>query len=309
MSFLSSVGPLLARPGIQVIAGLLSGAVGGGALVASGAIPFGGSAPAPPEVALMACPGSGPVLARVPDGQALLVTARSADGAWLQINVGQPGLDRGWAPAAALRVESGADALPVADCSGPTPAPLGSPVARATAVVTSPSPEPAGPSATPGPPPTAHPTATPTPRPTLKPTPKPTPNPTPKPTPEPDTTAPHLSNLLITAPGPDPNDGKYYIYGQGCPPPQSATIQVTATDPDDAVASITLFYLPVSSGVLSTQMTETGTSTWTGTITAALSWDPGQISYWVQAVDSHGNKSPVFDQSNNYILSKGTCFF
>jgi hypothetical protein len=82
---------------------------------------------------------------------------------------------------------------------------------------------------------------------------------------------------------------------------------VTATDPS-GVASVTLFYWPASSGVLSTQMTKSGTNTWTGTITVGQNWDPGQISYWVRAADNKGNERQL-DQSNNYILSKGTCFF
>lgn len=329
MTFLSSIGAVFSRPGMQAVAGLMSGAVAGSALVASGAIPFGGSATAAPSVILLACPGAGPVLAELSDGEALLVTARSADGTWLQVHIGQPGVDRGWAPAAALRMESAADALPVADCSGPSAAPSGSPAATASAIVATASPSPSAPSPTPTTAPTAaptptitpRPTATPTPRPTPTPTPRPTPTPSPKPTPKPtptpvptptptpppDTTAPTLSNLIITSPGRDPNDGQFYIYGQGCPPPQTATVTVNATDPDDPVSAVTLYYWPGGSGVLSTSMVkQSNSNVWVGTI-VAQGWDAGQISYWVRAVDTHGNIRQL-DQSNNYILTKGMCF-
>ena len=81
---LPRLGSLLSQRGVQAIAaGFLSGAVGGSALVATGLVPLGGTRLAPPTVALMACPGAGGTLARVTTGQSLLVTARSADGRWL----------------------------------------------------------------------------------------------------------------------------------------------------------------------------------------------------------------------------------
>jgi hypothetical protein len=115
--------------------------------------------------------------------------------------------------------------------------------------------------------------------------------------------------LIITAPDAYPADGHYYIYGPSCPnPPHSATVKVTATDADDAVSGVTLFYWPGGSGVLSTSMVKSDSNTWVGTIDAQDSWSVGQINYWVQAMDSHGNQSPVFDHSNSYILNKGDCF-
>lgn len=312
MSLLSGIGSLLSQPGIQAIgAGLLSGVVAGGALVATGAIPTGGTRGEAPTMALLACPETGPVVTDISDGQTLLVTGRSADGAWLRVYVGGP-INAGWLPATALKLDSPADALPVADCAAPTPGPLSTPVATTTAVVETASPTAAPtlePGATPGPTPRVTPRPTPkatlkpTPKPTLKPTPKPTK--TPSPTPTPDTTPPSLSSLIITDPGPDAGDGHYHIFVPSSTCAHTATLRVTATDPS-GVASVTLFYWPGGPGQpLSTQMTSVGSNNWQGTITAQDAWQDGQISYWVQATDAQGNQSPVFDQSNSYILEKG----
>ncbi len=323
-----NLGGLFAQRGVQAVAaGLLSGAIGGSALVATGIVPVGGAPAAADRVALLTCPGFGPVLTDVQSGQSLLVTARSADGQWLEVYVGQPGLDRAWAPAEDLRLESAVDGLPVAECAAPativppgaTPPPataLPSPTVLATVV----------PAATPAPTPTTAPTArpttapTPTPRataratprvtPTPKPTPKPTPTPTP--TPPPDTSPPSLSNLVITSPAPDPNDGTYDIFGSGCPGPKMATIRVRVTDASD-ITTVTLFYWPGNSGVLSTGMTFVGNNNWEATITAGDNWSSGNpdglINYWVQAVDSEGNQSPALNHSNSYRLYKEICFF
>lgn len=117
-----------------------------------------------------------------------------------------------------------------------------------------------------------------------------------------DTTPPVLTNLTTDG---SPFDGQYNIYGPGCPPPQSATIKVTATDPDDAVSAVTLFYSPAGSGVVTTPMVKSGSNVWVGTINAQ-GWDAGQINYWVRAADSHGNESQL-DHSNDYILNKSNC--
>ena len=331
MAFLTNLSSLFAQQSVQAIAaGLIAGVVGGTALVATGIIPVGGTQVAASTVALLACPDSGPVLAQIPNGQAMLVTARSADGSWLQVYVGQPGVDRGWAPADSLDLQSPAEDLPVADCAGPTPAPLGTPTA--TAVVSTPSPGPtppptelpsaaptpsAGPTPSPSTRVTPRPTTRVTPRPTIKVTPKPTVKPTTNPTPTPfvDTTPPSLSNL--TADG-FFSEGAYYIFGPSAVncPPHSSQVSVTAMDPDDPVDSVTLFYWPGNSGVLSKQMMQVGPSTWRATIDAADGWsdaqfpnDPnGLINYWVQATDSNGNVSGVLDHSNSYRLYSGVCF-
>ncbi|HEX9766226.1 MAG TPA: hypothetical protein VGA36_05650 [Nitriliruptorales bacterium] len=181
------VSTLLAQRGVQaMVAGLVAGAVSGSAMMATGLVRF-GEAPAPTaaSVALMACPGSGPVLAEVPTGQSLLVTARSADGSWLQVYLGEPGVDRAWAPAGVLRLASSADGLPVDQCAAPaSPTPF--PTATITAVVT--------------PTPSAEPTATPTGEPTASPT--ATPSATPKQTTKPDTTPPSAPELSGSTFGP-----------------------------------------------------------------------------------------------------------
>src|SRR5436190_2051947 len=107
MSFLSG---LLAQPGTLALgAGLVAGAVTGTAIVASGAL----SSPAPAELALVSCPGSDTVVARVSSGQSILVTAKSGDRAWLELYIGEPAVDTGWAPVNALKFAESVDALPV----------------------------------------------------------------------------------------------------------------------------------------------------------------------------------------------------
>ena len=112
-------GSMFAKPAVQAVgAGLLTGAIVGSVLVASGLFP---RRPQTAETAaLLACPGTGAVLARIPAGQNLLVTGRSADGTWLQVYVGEPGVDRAWAPATSLRLQAAVDALPVSGCDTST---------------------------------------------------------------------------------------------------------------------------------------------------------------------------------------------
>jgi hypothetical protein len=120
-----------------------------------------------------------------------------------------------------------------------------------------------------------------------------------------DNTPPVLSNLTTDG---FPFDGQYYIYGPSAPcTPHVATISVTATDPDDPVAAVTLYYWPGGSNVLSKAMSPAGGNTWQATISATDNWQVGLINYWVQAVDSNGNQSQVLDHSNNYRLNKGDC--
>jgi hypothetical protein len=327
MSFLSA---LFASQGTQAVAaGLLTGVVGGTALVASGIVPVGGKTVEAATAQVLACPDQPPVLAEVTDGQRLLATGRSADGSWLQIYVPLPGVDRGWVEAKVLQLESAADALPVTACAGPTAAPAtAAPTVEATVLVPTPeitpSPAPsiapsAGPSPTPPPTaalgptpsrtpsPTKTPTPTKTPSPTPSPTKTPTPTPTPAPTPTPfvDNTKPVLSNLTTDG---FPFGGEYYIYGPSCPTtPHSATISVTATDPDDPVASVTLSYWPGGQPVSTKAMTKGGGNTWTAVITPTDAWQVGLINYWVDAVDSNGNDAVTLNHSNSYKLNIGSC--
>ncbi|MEA2673450.1 MAG: hypothetical protein QOI92_642 [Chloroflexota bacterium] len=180
MTVLAGVAPriaaIVAQHGASIAAGALSGALLGGAGVATGVVPTGGAANGAPSRALTACPGSGAEVGRISSGTPLLVTARSADGAWLQVYIGGPGIDSGWASADALKLRDAASSLPVADCGvqpsgAPTPGPVASPpppsqIALPTAT--------AGPSPSPTPRPTASAKATAKPTRTPKPTPVPT---------------------------------------------------------------------------------------------------------------------------------------
>ena len=68
------------------------------------------------DLAIVACPDSGPLLALADPGQSMLVTGRSADGAWLRVHVPGPVGNHGWAPAAALQVDGDVDELPTVAC-------------------------------------------------------------------------------------------------------------------------------------------------------------------------------------------------
>jgi hypothetical protein len=325
---LSSLTSLFTQPGIQAIgAGLLSGVVGGTALVATGVIPVGGETVVPPAIQLLACPDTGPPLATISDGQRILVTGRNAEGTWLEVYVGQPGIDRAWAPATSLTVESGADTLPVVACLAPTPRPLPSPGPTPTPTpdLPTPTPEPTptpATSETAAATPTPQPTPTPTPSPTKKPTPTPpkaptpTPTATPVPTPTQDTTGPTVTNLVIAGGAFDGVGSRWYIYGpasaQFCPY-QSASISVNTSD--DTV-NVILNYQPGGVGnVTSLGMTGNASGTvWARGITAQDGWadsvndedETGLINYWVVAIDGLGNQTTL-GYSDSYRLYSGTC--
>ena len=325
MGFLTS---LLGQQTVQAVgAGVLSGALGGAALIATGVIPIPPETVTLPTIQLLACPGDGPVLAEVSDGERLLVTGRSADGQWLEVYIGQPGIDRAWTEAPALSLESSGNDLPVADCAAPTPGPLPSPAPSTEAPTAAPTLGPsttAVPTASPTPTPavtvaaTAAPTQKPTPKPTKTPKPAPTKTPTPPPTPTPtpfvDNAPPQLSNLTTT--GFNGGNGQYYIYYQNATcTPHSATITVTATD-NVGVETVDLYYWPGGENVQSKPMTHQSGSSWTATIVTQDSWDlssgpgddTGLINYWVVAYDASNNESDVLSNSNGYRLYVGTCF-
>jgi hypothetical protein len=112
----------------------------------------------------------------------------------------------------------------------------------------------------------------------------------------PDTTPPILSNLTANP-----------THIGGCTGPASSTISVTATDPDDAVSAVTLYYTPNGGSTSSQPMSPVGSNVWQGTITLDPNWSPGQITYWVQGTDSHGNTStPLYPSSAN-ILTMDSC--
>jgi len=115
-------GGLLAGKSLAVLgAGLLAGATFGGVLVATGAVnpgtPQGGAAPGGGSgLELVPCPDQGPVIGTIPRNQQVLVTAKSADGGWLQLYWPAPGIERAWTKAGPLKLEGDAASLPVAAC-------------------------------------------------------------------------------------------------------------------------------------------------------------------------------------------------
>jgi hypothetical protein len=165
---------------IQLAAGGLSGVLAMGALIASGVVavhpapsaPIGGS----DALGLLGCPGAGSVVAIAQPGDRMLVTGRSADGAYLRVYVPGPAGNDGWAPATMMVLLADGRDLPVVACPQMPD--------RPAAASTSPSTVPAtfSPSESPSPAPSAPPTASPTPKPIVAPTPTPAPTPAPAPT-------------------------------------------------------------------------------------------------------------------------------
>lgn len=340
MSFLGSISSMIAQPTFQAVAaGLLSGAVIGSTVVASGILPLEPERAEPQFVALLACPGAGPELARVPAGQELLITGRSADGAWLEVYIGEPGVERAWAPAPALRAESAISALPIAACDLPIgpptlgPATLGpptqvvqtsppTPTVTATVAPTLPP----GVTASPPPPATATPrvTASPTPKPTptktptvtATPTPTPfvTPSPTPLITPPPDLTPPSITNVNIAGAYTN-GDGNYYIYAPaaaGCPY-HSATISASVTDAGGsglAGFTVTLRWKDPFGTQYNQQMSYSlATFRYTKTISAVNGWPENTwIQYWITASDNAGNQAMTSSPPDNaHWLFTGQC--
>jgi hypothetical protein len=80
------------------------------------ATPAAPSAEPAADLAIVACPDSGALLALAEPGQQMLVTGRSADGAWLRVHVPGPVGNQGWAPAEALQVDGDLEELPTVRC-------------------------------------------------------------------------------------------------------------------------------------------------------------------------------------------------
>jgi hypothetical protein len=159
---------------VQLAAGGLRGVLAMSALIATGVVAAGPPAAGQASLALVGCPGSGSVVAVARPGDQMLVTGRSADGAWFRVYVPGPAEHDGWVPASTINLLADGSAVPIAGCAevaaatgtpGPTAVPASAtPTATATVV----------PIATPTA--TARPTPTPTAVPTASPTPTPTPN-------------------------------------------------------------------------------------------------------------------------------------
>jgi hypothetical protein len=287
---------IVAQHGASIAAGALSGALLGGAGVATGVIPTGGAANGAPSRALTTCPGSGAVVGRISSGTPLLVIARSADGAWLQVYIGGPGIDSGWASADALKLRDAASSLPVADCGTPTAAPTPGPIV-------SPAPPPsqiALPTATAGPSPSPTPRPTPTPKPTK--TPKPTPKPTPK-------DPPIITGMSVQQ---NCEEGSFGV---------SPMLEIYITDADDTDSSLTvrLFVDPPGSslgeyeytGPYAPYLSQPGN--WEAQWQQSSSWPSGVVKWRITVTDPKGHTASRSSSSNpsdpSWIWneSTGTC--
>jgi hypothetical protein len=252
---------------VQLAAGGLSGVLGMSALIASGVVAPSPPAADPQTLALVGCPGSGSVVAVARPGDQMLVTGRSADGAWLQVYVPGPAGNDGWVPAATVNLLADSSALPIADCA----------VAAATATP--------GPTAAPA---TATPTAIATATSTAKPTPSPTPTPTATPNVGPLLASLKASRGTIYADRPGHCEGD----------PASLSISVTATDAD-GVASATLYWKPAGSSSYRSKAMSSSGRLWKATLSTRVSGDQltakGTVAYYVVAKDADGaqTRSPA----------------
>ena len=303
MSFLSGLPQLasiLAQPAV-LAAGVATGVAVGAVGVGTGVIPV--TDPGPRLTPLYECPGSGRVVTSLQPDQKVLVTARNADGTWLELYIGQAGAERAWAPAKALQLRAAPDSLPVDDCTTmATAAPLPTTLEPPSVAPSESTGLPSGVPATVAP----SPTTSPTPGPTK--TPKPTKTPAPTPTP---LTGPILSNLQIQDIPEDPyNPGQYPLYQLGCTTPgvyTSAPFLVHAEDPD-GIGSVTLYYKPAGASVaLSTDMGDEGGGDYYGYFSGDGNWNTGEVQYWVQAVDSLGNPGPILHGASNQKVIMTMC--
>jgi hypothetical protein len=289
---LAGLGALVAGNGLLAIAtGLIVGIIGSGTLLATGAVHVGGGTaapiPTPVGLQLVACPDAGPVIGSIPKGEKVLVTARSADGAWLQVYYPGPAFDRAWTKAGPLQLEADPGSLPVASCEAPpTPTPRPTPGAS-TAVA-------ASPEASPSVEPSASAAASPSSSPTTGPSPSPgvSPSPTPSPTPN---LPPVIAGFTASTTSLSYDEGAY------CPTAtQSVTFTLTASDAG-GVASATLYWRkPGESAYRPLPMQLSGGSAQSGTWTATVDtktngpWNAGNFAAYAVALDSSGasTKSP-----------------
>jgi hypothetical protein len=233
-----------------LIIGGLSGIVAMSALIATNVIPVhsGGSGASPRGLVLVACPGSGPVLAVVDPGQKLLVTGRSSDGTWLQVYLPGPALPYAWAPASELQPSGDTGGLPVTSCDVAAARPAGSPIVATASPSTA-----------------TEVTATP-------------------PTPTPSVVADVGPRVAGIAAAPATI---FYSWGTCTPDAKFSDrtkISSTITDPDK-VASATLFYrLPGATAFSNKAMTHSG-SAYSATVAVAPNSQAGNLDYYIVAKD------------------------
>jgi hypothetical protein len=295
----SALAPILggtaARLGILQLAGGLSGVAAMTALIASGVVPLG--PPEPRALVLLACPGSGSVVAVAHPGEQMLVTGRSYDGGWLRVYVPKPDQHEGWVPATSVDLLADGSHLPPAGCGQVLAATASPRVAESSTLTSTAVPATVGPTV----PPTATPTAAASASPTTKPTDRPrTPPPTVAPT-SGSTAAP------TQAPTPTPNVGPKFT----AQPTSSAsslgaqvletsdctgltttvTISTAVADPD-GVASIQLWVRKPGAATFSqfSHGFANHGATWTAFIKTYFDHinTVGTLEYYAVAVDSKG---------------------
>jgi hypothetical protein len=250
----------------------------------------------------------------VKTGVAMLVTGRNAESTWVELYIGVPGIQTGWAAVDNINVDTAIESLPVVHCvvapastlgppetAGPSAAPTIEPSLAAPSIVATVAPSlgvpSAAPSATPRTSgrPSARPSVAPTVTPLPPPPPPPTIGPSPVPTQGPDLFPPSLSAPFITSPAPGPN-GSYFLGHSPCAPP-TATIRATASD-EHGVAFVRLWYRPAGGSMTFVTMSYIGGNTYQATITPDNSWLDGEIGLWSQAQDTLGNLSSQFPFGN-----------
>jgi len=306
MSMLAGLLPKLASLAVQPVvlaAGVATGVTVGAIGVGTGAIPVTDSPPY--NAVLYECPGSGRIVTSIAPNQNVLVTARSADGQWLQIYVGSAGAERGWAPASSLQLRAAPESLPVEDCtpeSTPPPAsvaPTGAPTAAPLSAP--PSVEPSAlPSAAPSLVPTSvPPSASPTPEPSATEVATATPSPTPGPT----SPGPYFSDFTIYDPPKDPSTGNYLMYPPGCTGYFThAGMTVVVTDPD-GVGAVFLYYQPSGAGSWSSvEMQWEGGNLYDAQISSDGTWGDGPVSYYITAWDSNEEYATMYGDADHAIV-------
>ncbi|HJP89277.1 MAG TPA: hypothetical protein VJ850_09610 [Candidatus Limnocylindrales bacterium] len=312
MSFLAALAPRLASLAAQpavLAAGVATGVAVGAVGVGTGAIPV--TDPGPRLVALYECPDAGRVVKSLQSSQSVLVTARTADGQWLEIYLGEAGAERGWARASSLQLKAAPDSLPVDDC---TPSATGEPTFASTLGPPS-GPSSLEPSASALPasiPASVAPSATATSAPSasLAPTKTPKPTPTPGPTPTPFF-GPFLSDLVISDPPADAGTGRYYIWPTGCSLNFHVGFELNATDPD-GMETVYLWVKPVGVSAVSYFAQYEGSSSdnngqYYAEFQSDIGWGDGIVQYWFVGEDSLGNQSPPLYGGSDQIVELKYC--
>ncbi len=244
------------------VGGVVAVGAGGYALGASGRVDVvaDGTVTVPDATASYhACPGTTPI-GDLHRGDRVLLTGRSADGAWFELRSPIDLLDRAWVPATAVTPDADDD-LPVVECGltdeevatvdgvveptepdGTTTTTTTTDPGAATTTTTvppvdatTPTTPPPGQPTVPGTPPTVPPGPTSTTAPGPVPPPTSPPPTAPPPTPPPDTTGPTISGFQRSVAAINETGSEF------CLPPATSTVRASVTDPS-GVGSVTLHW-------------------------------------------------------------------